>query len=81
MKEQLAYTEQIDLRGIPCPLNFIRLRLLLENIGTKDILQVDMDKGEPEQSILSGLKELGYQYKILDSENNWIRIFVIPANE
>ena len=40
---------QIDLRGTPCPLNFIRSKLALEKIDSGAWLQVDLDAGEPEQ--------------------------------
>ena len=42
---------QIDLRGTPCPLNFIRSKLALERIDAGAWLQVDLDAGEPEQLV------------------------------
>ena len=47
---------KLDLRGIPCPLNFIRTKLALERLATGQILQVDLDRGEPQQQVSQGLE-------------------------
>ena len=38
---------QLNLRGTPCPLNFIRSKLALEKLALGAWLQVDLDAGEP----------------------------------
>ncbi len=52
---------QLDLRGTPCPLNFIRTKLALERLSTGDLLVVDLDQGEPEQLVREGLLSAGHQ--------------------
>jgi len=69
----------IDLRGTPCPVNFIRCKLELEKIGIGQSIQVDIDKGEPEIMVLSGLKDAGYIVKILLKESNWLRLKVTSS--
>ena len=66
----------IDLRGTPCPVNLIRCRLALEKLIFKECLQVDIDKGEPEEMILPGLQKEGYVVEILFEESNWIRLSI-----
>lgn len=51
----------LDLRGVPCPLNFIRSRLALEKIPPGSWLQLDLDGGEPELSVTQGLREEGHR--------------------
>jgi TusA-related sulfurtransferase len=51
---------QLDLRGTPCPLNFIRTRLALEKIPIGAILQVDLDAGDPEQMVSEGVRGDGH---------------------
>ncbi|MFM7548700.1 MAG: sulfurtransferase TusA family protein [Cyanobacteriota bacterium] len=51
---------ELDLRGIPCPLNFIRTRLALEQVPVGDALTVDLDRGEPEVTVTSGLRLAGH---------------------
>ena len=50
----------LDLRGTPCPLNFIRTRLALEKIPLGAQLVVDLDRGEPEQMVVEGLRGEGH---------------------
>ena len=51
---------ELDLRGTPCPLNFIRTRLALEKLPAGDTLQVDLDRGEPEAMVSSGIRGDGH---------------------
>jgi sulfite reductase (ferredoxin) len=39
--------EHKDLRGVPCPLNFVKTKLALESMKRGDILEVLLDDGEP----------------------------------
>ena len=51
----------LDLRGTPCPINFIRCRLALEDLEPSQALQVDLDRGEPESMVVPGLRQYGHQ--------------------
>ena len=55
-----AIARQLDLRRTPCPLNLIRARLTLETLGPGDWLQLDLDPGEPEESVAEGLRQAGH---------------------
>lgn len=55
----------LDLRGTPCPLNFIRARLALEKLPAGGWLQLDLDAGEAEQSVVEGLNALGHEVQRL----------------
>ena len=69
-------SEYLDLRGTPCPANFVRCRLALEELNQNNTLQVDLDRGEPEETVLSGLRKEGYEIKIIHIDRNWIRFLV-----
>lgn len=51
----------LDLRGTPCPLNYVRSRLALEKIPVGSWLQVDLDAGEPEEMVSESLRGEGHQ--------------------
>ena len=57
-------SKQIDLRGTPCPINFVSCKLEIERLTVNDNLQVDLDRGEPEIMVLSGLKDEGHKIEI-----------------
>lgn len=54
----------LDLRGTPCPLNFIRSKLALEKLDPGQWLQVDLDAGEPERLVAAGLREAGHRVDV-----------------
>ncbi len=67
---------QLDLRGTPCPLNFIRSKLALEKIDPGAWLQVDLDAGEPEQLVASGLREAGHQVLLQPLAPGAVRLLI-----
>ena len=81
MRDPLSLSEKIDLRGVPCPLNYIRISLLLEKLGVEDTLEVEIDRGEPEETIVLGLEEAGHQIQILEENLKSLRILIICGNE
>jgi TusA-related sulfurtransferase len=46
----------LNLRGTPCPLNFIRTKLALEKLAPGGSLTVDLDGGEPDLLVSEGLQ-------------------------
>ena len=66
----------LDLRGTPCPVNFIRCRLMLESMDVGDQLEVQLDRGEPEEMVVPGLRDAGHQVLIeaVDQESVKLRI-------
>ena len=69
-------TAQLDLRGTPCPLNFIRSKLALEKIDPGAWLQVDLDTGEPEQLVASGLREAGHRVELEPLGSGAVRLLI-----
>lgn len=52
---------QLDLRGTPCPLNFIRTKLRLQQMQPGSVLEVWLDAGEPIEQVPDSLKMEGYE--------------------
>lgn len=51
---------QLDLRGTPCPLNFVRTKLRLEKMPAGSLLEVWLDPGEPMEQVPDSLRMEGY---------------------
>jgi TusA-related sulfurtransferase len=69
----------LDLRGTPCPLNFIRARLALEGLEPGSWLQLDLDRGEAEEQVSSGLRQQGHAVQEAphpEAEQGAIRLLV-----
>ena len=67
----------LDLRGTPCPVNFIRCRLALEALQPGDLINVQLDRGEPEEMVIPGLREAGHRVEITDDSSSWIVLRVV----
>ncbi|MCF8133154.1 MAG: sulfurtransferase TusA family protein [Synechococcus sp.] len=50
----------LDLRGTPCPLNFVRTRLALERLAAGERLVVWLDAGEPDRQVAEGIAAAGH---------------------
>jgi TusA-related sulfurtransferase len=58
---------QLDLRGTPCPINFVRTKLRLEKMEPGSLLEVWLDPGEPVEQVPDSLVMSGYQVEqVLD---------------
>lgn len=51
---------QLDLRGTPCPINFVRTKLRLEQMAPGTLLEVWLDPGEPIEQVPDSLAMAGY---------------------
>jgi TusA-related sulfurtransferase len=51
---------QLDLRGTPCPINFVRTKLYLEKMPPGGLLEVWLDAGEPIEQVPDSLTMAGY---------------------
>ncbi|MFL5893804.1 MAG: sulfurtransferase TusA family protein [Thermoleophilaceae bacterium] len=50
----------LDLRGVPCPLNWVRARLALERLHAGESLELRLDEGEPVESVPRSAAEDGH---------------------
>ena len=51
---------ELDLTGVPCPLNWVRTRLALEAMCAGEALAVRLDPGEPRESVPRSAREDGH---------------------
>ena len=71
--------EKIDLRGVLCPINFVKTKLKLEMMEDGQVLEVTLDDGEPMRNVPRSLKADGHKiikvekldegYKLLVKKN------------
>ncbi len=80
-KNDFSKSEYLNLRGTPCPVNFIRSSLAAEKLHNNNSLQIDLDRGEPEEMVSSGLSNAGFCVKIIHEQSDWIRIMVTHSGK
>ena len=76
MNHQDDLVKYLDLRGIPCPVNFVRCNLAVENLKSHQTLKIDIDRGEPEESVISGLSQAGHSVEIINQNDNNITLII-----
>ncbi|HEY9682593.1 MAG TPA: sulfurtransferase TusA family protein [Oculatellaceae cyanobacterium] len=58
----------LDLRGIPCPTNFVKARLFLDKMQSGESVEILLDDGEPFENVTLSVQEEGH--KINSSEQS-----------
>ena len=52
---------ELDLTGVPCPMNWVRTRLALERLPPGEGIEVLLDDGEPLASVPRSAREDGHE--------------------
>ena len=61
----------LDLRGTPCPINFVRTKLQLEKMTAGERLEVWLDAGEPIEQVPTSLTVVGYQIESIEDRDSF----------
>lgn len=62
---------QLDLRGTPCPINFVRTKLRLEQLTPGQLLEVWLDPGEPIEQVPESLAVAGYPVENIEDRSDF----------
>lgn len=66
----------LDLRGTPCPINFVRTKLQLDRMALGELLEVWLDAGEPVEQVPDSLKMDGYGIEQLADRGDFFALQV-----
>ena len=75
-KQNNLNQKYLDLRGTPCPLNFVKCKLAIDSLESNQRLMIDIDKGEPEEMVISSLMQEGYKVSIINDQLQSITILI-----
>lgn len=67
---------QLDLRGTPCPINFVRTKLRLEKMSPGQLLEVWLDPGEPIEQVPDSLRMEGYGIEAIEERTGFFSLKV-----
>ena len=71
----------LDLRGTPCPINFVRTKLRLEQMSPGSVLEVWLDPGEPIEQVPDSLTMEGYHLHALEEHQGFFSLLVSRSVE
>ncbi|WP_017718584.1 sulfurtransferase TusA family protein [Kamptonema formosum] len=66
----------LDLRGTPCPINFVRTKLRLEKMSPGQLLEVWLDPGEPIEQVPDSLRMEGYAIEAIEDRTGFFSLKV-----
>ena len=67
---------QLDLRGTPCPINFVRTKLRLDQMAPGELLEVWLDAGEPMEQVPDSLAIAGHQIEKIEDRSGFFALWV-----
>lgn len=71
----------LDLKGTPCPINYVKVKLALEELSPGDILEVILDEGKPIDNVPKSLESDGHKILNIEKSNNWYKVTVKKTGE
>ncbi len=69
--------KSLDLKGVLCPINFVKTKIKLEEMEEGQILEIFLDGGEPMQNVPRSIKEEGHKIIKVEKLNNDVFRFLI----
>jgi TusA-related sulfurtransferase len=76
VSSRLTPDAQLDLRGTPCPINFVRTKLRLEKMAPGDLLEVWLDPGEPIEQVPDSLTMAGFMVEEITDCSGYFSLLV-----
>jgi TusA-related sulfurtransferase len=68
--------DRLDLRGTPCPINFVRTKLRLQTMQPGALLEVWLDPGEPIEQVPDSLTMEGYEVESIEDCSEFFQLRV-----
>lgn len=71
-----APDERLDLRGTPCPLNWVKTKLRLEEMAAGQVLEVLLDDGEAILNVPRSAKTEGHRIVEIEPVEGGFRVAI-----
>ncbi|MCL5046524.1 MAG: sulfurtransferase TusA family protein [Actinobacteria bacterium] len=77
----ISVTKALDLRGTTCPLNFVKTKLALEELGDGELLEIIIDDGEPVKNVPRSVKDEGHKILKVDNLGGAFKLLIQKVGE
>lgn len=78
--ETIKVDQNIDLRGVSCPLNYVKTKLKLEEMEVEQVLEVLLDDGESIVNVPRSVKEDGHKILEIEQVEDYFKVLVKKEN-
>lgn len=73
---EIKINQTLDLKNTPCPMNFVKTKLKLEEMKQGEILLIFLDDGDPIINVTASVKEEGHQILQVEKINGHWKLVV-----
>lgn len=70
----------LDLRGVACPLNFVKTKIQLDKMQTGQVLEIWIDDGEAIESVPPSVVEEGHEILQQVKVENYFKVLISKSN-
>ncbi len=70
-----------DFRGVGCPLNFVKTKLVLETLNPGEAMEILIDDGEPIDNVPASLEQEGHRIVEKEKVSDYWRVLIIKGGE
>ncbi|MCA9470782.1 MAG: sulfurtransferase TusA family protein [Nitrospirales bacterium] len=74
--DQIKPEEELDLRGVICPYNFVKTKLKLESMSPGAVLAVLLDNGDPIKNVPQSVINEGHSVLKQEACEQAIRVLI-----
>lgn len=68
--------QQLDLRGVACPINYVKTKLKLEEMADGEMLELLLDEGQPIKNVPRSAREDGNLVKELTKKGEYYSVMI-----
>jgi sulfite reductase (ferredoxin) len=72
-------TITLDLKGTPCPLNYVKAKLFLETLEAGATVEIYLDEGEPINNVPDSLKNDGHIISSIEKTGDFYTLVVVKS--
>ena len=72
--EDVKVDKHIDIKGLVCPMTFVKAKLAIEGMEEGEVLEILLDYEEASRSIPNSMKEHGHEVLCVEktNETDWM---------
>lgn len=78
--EEVRIDHALDLRGVACPVNYVRAKLKLEEMEVGQVLKIVLDDGESIVNVPRSAKEDGHRILEIKQIEDYFEVLVEKGN-
>ncbi|MDD5449827.1 MAG: sulfurtransferase TusA family protein [Candidatus Omnitrophica bacterium] len=76
----IKINKKLDLKGVSCPLNYVKAKLFMEGLDAGEIAQITLDDGEPIKNVPASLRDDGYEILKIEKADGYYKIIAKKGN-